>query len=60
MADLQSQLEGVRTILQQVEDTLLEEGWDDITLATRYGTFSWVTSARVKEIGAETERADSP
>jgi hypothetical protein len=56
MADLQSLLQGVRDILQDVEDTLLEEGWDDITLATRHGTFSWVTLARAKEIEAAKRR----
>lgn len=56
MADLQSQLQSVRDLLQSVEDTLLEEGWDDITLATRHGTFSWITLARAKEIQAERRR----
>jgi hypothetical protein len=56
MADVESQLQGVRTLLQDVEDTLLNEGWDDITLATRHGTFSWATIARAKEIEVERKR----
>lgn len=47
MDDLQRAL---LEILQSVEDTLLSEGLDDITIATHGGSWRWQTIARAREL----------
>jgi hypothetical protein len=41
---------GIREILQSLEDALIDNGWDEITVRTDHGLFTWRTDKRAAEI----------
>jgi hypothetical protein len=51
---------GIREVLQSVEDALIDNGWDEITVRTDHGLFTWRTDKRAAEIKEqeETEEGD--
>jgi hypothetical protein len=44
---------GIREVLQSVEDALIDNGWDEITVQTDHGLFTWRTNKRAAEIEEE-------
>jgi hypothetical protein len=44
---------GIREVLQSVEDALIDNGWDEITVRTEHGMFTWMTDKRAAEIEEE-------
>jgi hypothetical protein len=48
---------GIREVLQSVEDSLIDNGWDEITVRTDRGLFTWRTDKRAAEIEEE-EKGD--
>jgi hypothetical protein len=44
---------GIREVLQSVEDALIDNGWDEITVQTDRGLFMWRTDKRAAEIEEE-------
>jgi hypothetical protein len=44
---------GIREVLQSVEDALIDNGWDEITVRTEHGVFAWVSDERAAEIEKE-------
>jgi hypothetical protein len=44
---------GIREVLQSVEDALIDNGWDEITVRTEHGLFTWRTDKRAAEIEEE-------
>jgi hypothetical protein len=34
---------GIREVLQSLEDTLIDNGWDELTVRTDHGLFTWRT-----------------
>ncbi len=45
---------GIREVLQSLEEKLIEDGWDEITVRTDHGLFRWRTDKRAAEIEEET------
>jgi hypothetical protein len=45
---------GIREALQSVEDALIDNGWDEITVRTNQGLFTWRTDQRAAEVEEET------
>jgi hypothetical protein len=52
-----SEMLGIREALQSVEDALIDNGWDELTVRTDHGTFTWRTGKRVAELEEE-EKGD--
>jgi hypothetical protein len=44
---------GIREMLQSLEDALVDNGWDEISVRTEHGTFTWVRDERAAEIEEE-------
>jgi hypothetical protein len=44
---------GIREVLQSVEDSLIDNGWDEINVRTDHGLFTWRTDKRAAEIEEE-------
>jgi hypothetical protein len=49
---------GIREVLQAVEDTLVDAGYDDFMVATDRGTFHWQTVERAREEMDEDDGSD--
>lgn len=49
---------GIRETLQSLEDKLIENGWEQITVHTEHGLFIWRTDEREEEIEEEEDDGD--
>jgi hypothetical protein len=52
MPDMKEML-GIREVLQNVEDALIDNGWDEIIVRTDNGLFTWVSDKRAAEVEEE-------
>jgi hypothetical protein len=46
MPDMKDEMLGIREVLQSVEDALIDHGWDEISVRTDHGMFTWMTDKR--------------
>jgi hypothetical protein len=53
MPDMKDEMLGIREVLQSVEDALIDNGWDEISVRTDHGMFTWITEKRAAEIEKE-------
>jgi hypothetical protein len=43
-----------------LEDPLIDNGWDEISVRTEHGMFIWMTDKRAAEIEEEGDEPESP
>ena len=49
---------GIQNVLQEVENALMEAGYDDFVVATEHGSVHWQTAEQARAEAAETEIED--
>jgi hypothetical protein len=55
MPEMKDEMLGIREVLQSVEYALIDNGWDEITVRTEHGMFTWVMDERPAEVEEEGE-----
>jgi hypothetical protein len=53
MLDMKDAMLGIREVLQSVEDALIDNGRDEISVRTDRGLFTWRTDKRAAEVEEE-------